>query len=489
MLRKIVNVLVTQQERPLEEKLFNSIALISFTATFLFTLNAIFVIRDRPIIIADALATVLIFVIYYFSRFKDNYRAAFPLFGLLVLVVINSVWFTTGGYDSSNGYIYLIITIVLIILTSKVTRLILMGVFVINILSLFLIEYYYPDISNEYDKTTNLINHAVSLILCMFIVLFIVSRLKDNYDNEQNKVIHRNRELKKLNREIEDQNTKLEQQHEELAAQRDKLEDQFKIIQKQNQKLIKYSETLEDTVNERTKQLSNLNSDLVKQNQKLEQYTFTLAHNLKAPVSRLLGLINILDHNPKDEAGILETVPHIKTSAVHLDEIISELNNLISIEKGVEVAFEDIHVKSEINFAIGVLKEEIQHKKGVISIDLPENFKIHGIKAYFQSICYNLISNSLKYSDPGKIPIINISVEHERDCLLLKFRDNGIGIDLAAVGEKLFKLYQRFHEGYQGKGFGLYLTKLQTEAMGGKISVESKVLEGSTFSLTFPVIN
>ena len=64
-------------------------------------------------------------------------------------------------------------------------------------------------------------------------------------------------------------------------------------------------------------------------------------------------------------------------------------------------------------------------------------------------------------------------------CLIVK--DNGLGIDLKLYGEKIFKLYSRFHDHVEGKGFGLYLVKTQVSAMGGKLEVTSEVNEGTTF--------
>jgi signal transduction histidine kinase len=65
------------------------------------------------------------------------------------------------------------------------------------------------------------------------------------------------------------------------------------------------------------------------------------------------------------------------------------------------------------------------------------------------------------------------------------FKDNGIGIDLERNKDKVFGLYQRFHDYPEGKGLGLYLVKSQVETMGGTISIESAVNIGTTFTLTF----
>jgi signal transduction histidine kinase len=80
---------------------------------------------------------------------------------------------------------------------------------------------------------------------------------------------------------------------------------------------------------------------------------------------------------------------------------------------------------------------------------------------------------------------VTISSKVVDDDLILTFKDNGIGIDLVRNKDKIFGLYQRFHNHPDSKGLGLYLVKSQVEAMGGTITVSSVVDKGTTFTITF----
>jgi signal transduction histidine kinase len=97
----------------------------------------------------------------------------------------------------------------------------------------------------------------------------------------------------------------------------------------------------------------------------------------------------------------------------------------------------------------------------------------------------NLLTNSLKYKSETRKLKINITASRQGDNILLIFKDNGIGIDLERNRDKIFGLYQRFHDYPDSKGLGLYLVKSQVETMGGTINVESQVDVGTTFTLTF----
>ncbi|UPT72353.1 MAG: ATP-binding protein [Flavobacterium sp. JAD_PAG50586_2] len=80
---------------------------------------------------------------------------------------------------------------------------------------------------------------------------------------------------------------------------------------------------------------------------------------------------------------------------------------------------------------------------------------------------------------------VTIATKVEDDNVIITFKDNGIGIDLDKNKDKIFGLYQRFHNYPDSKGLGLYLVKSQVESMNGTISVASTVGKGTTFTITF----
>jgi signal transduction histidine kinase len=114
-----------------------------------------------------------------------------------------------------------------------------------------------------------------------------------------------------------------------------------------------------------------------------------------------------------------------------------------------------------------------------------ESFLIFSHKAYIYSIFLNLIGNSIKYRSDLR-PNINISIRSDADTTVIRFSDNGLGIDLARNGEDLFKPYKRFHPDIEGKGLGLFLVKSHVEALHGNISIDSKPGNGTTFTITLP---
>jgi signal transduction histidine kinase len=112
-----------------------------------------------------------------------------------------------------------------------------------------------------------------------------------------------------------------------------------------------------------------------------------------------------------------------------------------------------------------------------------QNILVSGNLSYLESITLNLLTNAIKYSDPKKSKNVEITIESESNWIVLKVADNGLGIDLKRQGRKMFGMYKTFHDHPDARGIGLFITKSQVEALGGKIEVESEEGIGSTFKV------
>ena len=136
------------------------------------------------------------------------------------------------------------------------------------------------------------------------------------------------------------------------------------------------------------------------------------------------------------------------------------------------------NVFSQLDFLIGI-------HKPIIKINFEKVDFFNTNKAYLESILLNLLTNSLKYKSNSRKLKISIIAKREDDTIILIFKDNGMGIDLVRNHDKIFGLYQRFHNHPDSKGLGLYLVKSQVETMGGTINIESEVDKGTTFTIIF----
>ena len=236
---------------------------------------------------------------------------------------------------------------------------------------------------------------------------------------------------------------------------------------------------------EREKEREHLISELTQNNKDLKQFSYITSHNLRAPLSNLTGLLNLVEDIPIENEELNEIIKGFSKSTAQLNETINDLVNVIIIKDSPSIQKEDIVIRDVFENVFNQLSFLISLKKPIIKMDLHETQVINLNKSYIESILLNLMTNSLRYLDPTKQLKIWISSKKTTNETILTFKDNGIGIDLVRNGDKIFGLYQRFHDYPDSKGLGLYLVKSQVESMGGKISVESQVGVGTTFTITF----
>ncbi|MEC4003894.1 PAS domain-containing protein [Flavobacterium sp. SUN052] len=236
---------------------------------------------------------------------------------------------------------------------------------------------------------------------------------------------------------------------------------------------------------EREKEREHLISELTQNNKDLKQFSYITSHNLRAPLSNLTGLLNLVEDIPIENEELKQIITGFSKSTAQLNETINDLVNVIIIKDSPSIQKEDIIIKNVFENVFNQLSFLISLKKPIIKMDLDDTKTISLNKSYIESILLNLMTNSLRYLDSKRQLKINITSKKTNLETILTFKDNGIGIDLERNKDKIFGLYQRFHDYPDSKGLGLYLVKSQVESMGGTITVESEVGVGTTFIIKF----
>jgi len=299
-------------------------------------------------------------------------------------------------------------------------------------------------------------------------------QMRDELARQREEITNQYQELAALN-------DKLEEQRDKLEEQRDKLSEQNRLIEEQNIELRGAKENLEETVQERTQELT-------RQNMQLEQFAYMTAHNLRSPVDRLLGLTSIFNFEEQSDPVNKTVIEQIRRSAMDFDEVLKDISVILEVRKGAEQHFTVLSFQLCYDKAKAMLQTEFDLVQPLMKLHL-HGTSIKGIDPYATSIFYNLLSNSLKFKKENERLSINITAETRGNKILLIYTDNGIGIDLDKAGDKLFQPFKRFTNHAGGKGLGLYLIRLQTEAMGGTVTLQSSPNEGVEFQFLFHALN
>lgn len=290
-----------------------------------------------------------------------------------------------------------------------------------------------------------------------------------------------------LNDDLGEKNAELSELFEELEYSNVGLRKNEVVIKNQKAQLEKSNIVLGEEVEKKTVELRLSNEELVNHNNELQQFSNTLSHNLRGPVANLLGLSQLFKLDKSNEKRD-DIVDHIHKSAEALDGVIKDLNKIVELRNNLFQIKEQIEIEDEVNNIWIILETSVAQCNGKIdlNIDMPVAY---GVRSYFHSILYNLISNAIKYRHPDRDCLVTITSKNVEGECEITVQDNGIGVDLEKHGDKMFGMYKRFHTHLEGKGLGLFLTKQQIDSMGGSITVTSELNVGSIFTLRFPNIS
>lgn len=249
---------------------------------------------------------------------------------------------------------------------------------------------------------------------------------------------------------------------------------------------------LERWVENRTKELNEVNSALKNSNDDLLQFAHVASHDLKEPVRK----IKTFTHRLMDETAVLTSdkgssyLNKILTSAERMSTMIDGVLTYSSLN-GANVELEQVDLNTILEDIKVDLELLIQQESGTFSY--PQLPVIVGGRLLLYQLFYNLISNSLKFAYPGRPPVIELDWHIEEKNRIrnrvITLRDNGIGFD-PEYNELIFDMFSRLNakDRFDGTGLGLSLCRKIVERHGGSIHANGRKGEGATFTIKIPVI-
>ena len=223
---------------------------------------------------------------------------------------------------------------------------------------------------------------------------------------------------------------------------------------------------------------------VMEQNRRLLNFSYIVSHNLRSHSSNIQSILNLYEIAESEDEK-LKYVDMLSRVAFSLNQTLMDLNDVVSIHSNLDLVEEPVSVLKYVNQTLDLLKVEIDKKEATFHIDVPEEMVVEFNSAYMESVLLNFLTNTLRYSNHSKPLEVSITGKIEDSKWMLEIEDNGIGIDLERNRDKLFGLYKTFTKRSNSRGVGLFITKNQIDAMGGKIAVESEVGKGSIFKVYF----
>lgn len=226
-------------------------------------------------------------------------------------------------------------------------------------------------------------------------------------------------------------------------------------------------------------------ANLTKVNKDLKQLTYRTSHDLRAPVNSFLSIFNLMDTSKIIDGETLEFIEILKSAGESLKETLNDYVDILSHKDNLDAGIEVLDLNEGLQPVLHSINSLVQSSKATIHVNFDEVEKIKFNKAYLESVFLNLITNAIKYARPDVSPVISIYSKKVNDINQLIVSDNGRGFNMEKVKDKIFGLHQKFHNHKDSKGIGLYLVHSHITNLGGQISVESKINEGTTFTISF----
>jgi signal transduction histidine kinase len=228
------------------------------------------------------------------------------------------------------------------------------------------------------------------------------------------------------------------------------------------------------------KQILQKNEALERANTELDRFVYSASHDLKAPLSSLLGLIEIAT---KDRDEVPRYLDMMKVRIHDMEAFIKEII-AYSRNTRLEITPQNVELRNAAEDVISSLMFTNLTANVVIENKIPPDLRVRTDLTRLRVVLTNLISNSMKYSDHEKRnPFILIEAKQDGGETAIVIKDNGIGIDREHL-DKVFNMFFRGSEKSKGSGLGLYIVKETLAKLNGSISVESTLGEGSTFVVT-----
>jgi ligand-binding sensor domain-containing protein/signal transduction histidine kinase len=229
------------------------------------------------------------------------------------------------------------------------------------------------------------------------------------------------------------------------------------------------------------------NEELLKVNTELDRFVYSASHDLRAPLTSVLGLVKLtrIDPDPQNKVQYLDMV---EKSIYKLDGFI---HDIINYSRNARTEIESRRV--DFNALIEDIMESLKYQDR--SAMIRKEVHISGTGEFFtdwkrlEIVLFNLISNAIKYHNADQEdPYIKVTVQFNQYFATVEVADNGKGIEKEHV-ENIFKMFYRADESSTGSGLGLFIARETIEKIKGTLTVRSTFGKGSTFSIRIPSLN
>ena len=215
------------------------------------------------------------------------------------------------------------------------------------------------------------------------------------------------------------------------------------------------------------------------------QFFTNISHELRTPLTLIADPVNYIIHDDNLNSQQRSMLQIVQRNVLVLTQLVSEILDFRKVQNGkMELRLSDFNLAESMKQWIKLFSASAQKKHITISMDAPDTIMLRADQDKIERICYNLLSNALKYTSEGGE--ITLTAKEENGCVMISVADNGCGISSDELPYIFDRFYQAKNAG-RGTGIGLAIVKAFTELHHGEVSATSIEGKGSTFTIHIPV--
>ena len=215
------------------------------------------------------------------------------------------------------------------------------------------------------------------------------------------------------------------------------------------------------------------------------QFFTNISHELRTPLTLIADPVNYIIHDDNLNSQQQSMLQIVQRNVLVLTQLVSEILDFRKVQNGkMELRLSDFNLTESMKQWIKLFSVSAQKKNIAISMDAPDTIMLRADQDKIERICYNLLSNALKYTSEGGE--ISLMAKEEGGRVMISVADNGCGISSDELPYIFDRFYQAKNAG-RGTGIGLAIVKAFTELHHGEVSATSIEGKGSTFTIHIPV--
>ncbi|MFA7381042.1 MAG: HAMP domain-containing sensor histidine kinase [Bacteroidia bacterium] len=389
----------------------------------------------KPIhLVLPILSLIMLFNFYRVKKI-DQLEKAYLVVLLSSFLLLHMVSYSTGGIKSASVTYYAVVILTAFMLLGRNGGVLFTTLFCFQVLYIFIVSRYTGWTSFEFLNNDN--SHIEEDFLFNGIFTsFLIAAQSAYLFSGRNIVIQK------------------------ITEQRDKLEANNQLLQVTN-------------------------TELNKTNKELDKFVYSVSHDLRAPLSSILGIVQLTEEDVEDEQ-IKSNLGFVKQGVLKLDTFIQDILDY-SRNTRVQIKSEHINFNELLQEVSANLKYMANDEKRVtVLTEVSQKEDFVSDKSRLAIVLNNLLSNGMRYSNPAvENPFVKIEVSCTGAECTIVVSDNGIGIK-PDLQKKVFDMFYRISEESVGSGLGLYLVKETVDKLNGTIRLDSIPGVGSSFTIILP---